>query len=104
MTIITVSLADVAFFHPDADSFGPEEALAQARRLAVRRGLDVSRPYTIRIFETGVLEFVQDLPSASHSTPPPGNNAAAIALLNDWYATPEVRPLGYWDGLLHDRE
>jgi hypothetical protein len=31
-------------------------------------------------------------------------NAAAIALLDEWYATPDDRPPGYWDARLHEIE
>jgi hypothetical protein len=31
-------------------------------------------------------------------------NAAAIALLDEWYATPDDRPPGYWDELIKDIE
>jgi uncharacterized phage-associated protein len=31
-------------------------------------------------------------------------NAAAIALLDEWYATPDDRPSGYWDELIKDIE
>lgn len=32
------------------------------------------------------------------------HNAAAIALLDEWYATPDDRPPGYWDELIKDIE
>lgn len=35
---------------------------------------------------------------------PAQKNAAAIALLDEWYATPDDRPPGYWDELIRDIE
>jgi uncharacterized phage-associated protein len=35
---------------------------------------------------------------------PVQKNAAAIALLDEWYATPDDRPPGYWDELIKDIE
>jgi uncharacterized phage-associated protein len=35
---------------------------------------------------------------------PAKKNAAAIALLDEWYATPDDRPPGYWDELIKDIE
>lgn len=34
----------------------------------------------------------------------PPKNAAAIALLDEWYATPDDRPPGYWDELIQEIE
>lgn len=35
---------------------------------------------------------------------PAKKNTAAIALLDEWYATPDDRPPGYWDELIKDIE
>jgi len=35
---------------------------------------------------------------------PAEKNAVAIALLDEWYATPDDRPHGYWDELIKDIE
>lgn len=32
------------------------------------------------------------------------NNAAALAWLDAWYATPDTMPEGYWEALLHEIE
>jgi hypothetical protein len=33
-----------------------------------------------------------------------GENLASIALLEQWYATPDDKPPGYWDDLLQEIE
>jgi uncharacterized phage-associated protein len=50
----------------------------------------------------------EGMPLQLTSEPQPENaspkNAAAIALLDEWYATPDDRPPGYWDELIKDIE
>jgi uncharacterized phage-associated protein len=44
------------------------------------------------------------LAPAQQPEDPAKKNAAAIALLDEWYATPDDRPPGYWDELIKDIE
>ena len=45
-----------------------------------------------------------NLTSETQRTEEEGENAKAIALLDEWYATPDDRPPGYWDELMKDIE
>jgi len=42
--------------------------------------------------------------TAKQSTEKDGENVEAIALLEQWYATPDNKPPGYWDDLLEEIE
>ena len=44
------------------------------------------------------------LASKEHKTGKDKENSAALALLEQWYATPDDKPPGYWDNLLEEIE
>jgi len=93
---------------PDMTMFTKQE-MRTIQRVIQQYGEDTASVLSWKSHQESAWLFADDwmplqLAPAKQSTEKDGENVEAIALLEQWYATPDNKPPGYWDDLLEEIE
>ncbi len=93
---------------PDMTMF-TEQEMRTIQRVIQQYGEDTASVLSWKSHQESAWLFADDwmplqLAPAKQSTEKDGENVEAIALLEQWYATPDNKPPGYWDDLLEEIE
>jgi uncharacterized phage-associated protein len=93
---------------PDMAMFTEQEMLT-IQHVIQQYGEDMASVLAWESHQESAWLFADDwrplnLTSEKQSTEQDGKNAAAIVLLEQWYATPDDKPPAYWDDLLQEIE
>jgi uncharacterized phage-associated protein len=93
---------------PDMTMFTEQEMIT-IHSVIQQYGEDTASALSWKSHQESAWLFADDwrpltLTPAKHSTEKNGENTEAIALLEEWYATPDDKPPGYWDDLLEEIE
>ena len=93
---------------PDMTMF-TEQEMRTIQRVIQQYGEDTASVLSWKSHQEYAWLFADDwrplnLTPEKQSTGKDGENAEAIALLEQWYATPDDKPPGYWDDLLQEIE
>ena len=98
----------IALEQPDMTIFTAQEILT-IQQVIQQYGEDSASVLSWKSHQESAWLFADDwrplrLTPGRHSTEHDGEHVASIALLDQWYATPDTKPPGYWDDLLAEME
>jgi uncharacterized phage-associated protein len=105
----TKFMREVTSLHaPDMTLFTTQE-MQTIHRVIQQYGEDTAAVLSWKSHQEAAWLFAEEwrplhLTPEQHRTEQDGGNAAALALLEQWYATPDDKPPGYWDDLLAEIE
>jgi uncharacterized phage-associated protein len=93
---------------PDMTMF-TEQEMRTIQRVIQQYGEDTASVLSWKSHQESAWLFADDwrplnLTPEKQNTGKDGENSEAIALLEQWYATPDDKPPGYWDDLLQEIE